>query len=98
MGCSALVEDRLITAPRPRSTIPGKPAGGEVDDRLDEYPHLLELARAVALRERLVDAEAGVVDEDLDGQAARGELARELLADARRGTGDDGGGGRRGIR
>ena len=48
-------------------------AGIEVDDGLDQQPHLLELAGAVADREGLVDAEAGAVDQDLDRQPARGD-------------------------
>ena len=65
-------------APRPSCDHAGQPAVGEVERRLREQPQLLQLARAVALVERLVHAEAGAVDEHLDVAPRVGDERDEL--------------------
>ena len=85
-GCIPAVEATLRIAPRPRSTIAGRKARGERDDRLDQHPDLLELAVGVGLVERPAGGKAGVVDQDLDVEAELGDLTREPRA--RRGLGE----------
>ena len=55
-------------------------AGGEIYHRLDVDADLLELALARSVREPRVDAEAGVVDQDLDGQTQALDALGELVA------------------
>jgi hypothetical protein len=61
-------------------------AGAQVDDGLDVYPHLPDFGVDRRLLDRADRADAGVVHEDVDGQAAVGDLVEQ--SGARIGVGD----------
>ena len=63
----------LRIAPRPRSTMPGQEPAAQVDDGDDVDLDHLHLVLGVGLRDRAERGEAGVVDQDVGGQAELGD-------------------------
>ena len=78
------VEATVITPPRPRFDHVRDEGVGEGDDRLAVDPDHLGLALGVEVQEAAAEAEAGVVDQEVDVDAELRDLAGSFAASVAR--------------